>query len=100
MTAPDPALTRALDHLTMQVDRDNVLAAHKAFRDHADALDAELRTRTLTTRLGLCGGDPVSSMVAGPASVGGKVDALLEVHRAHQRELVAAADHLRRIAAE
>lgn len=37
-------------------------------------------------------------MAAGSASIGGKIDALLEVHRAHQRELVVAADHLRQIA--
>lgn len=96
VTAPDPALTKALTHLSMQVNPDNVLAVYKAFRDHADALEKELKTLSIQTKIGLCGLDPVSADAAG--SFGGKVGQLLELHWAHQRELVVAAEHLRRIA--
>lgn len=82
----------------MQVNRDNILAVHKVFRDHADELERELRLLSLTAKIGLCGGDPVSAVAAGAGSFGGKVGELLDVHRAHQRELVVAADHLRQIA--
>lgn len=96
MTAQDPALTQALDRLTMQVNPDNVLAVHKAFRDHASELFDYLTFVSSETQVGLCGGDPISKDAA--MAFGSKISGLLKVHWAHQRELDAAANHLRSIA--
>lgn len=99
VTAPDPALAKALDDLTLQVNPDNVVSVHKVFRDHARALDDCLTELSQSVRIGLCGLDPISEDAASDRSFGGKVQELLTVHRAHQRELVVSAEHLRRVAA-
>lgn len=96
MTAPDPALTQALDHLAMQVNPDNVLAVHKVFRDHAGELLDYLMKMRGQAQMGLCGGDPISREAA--VAFNHKIAELLKVHWAHQQELVVAADHLRSIA--
>lgn len=80
----------------MQVNPDNVLAVHKAFRDHADDLRDYLMSVRGQAQVGRCGSDPVSEDAS--IAFGGKIAELLKVHWAHQQELEVAADHLRSIA--
>ena len=87
-----------MDKLLLQVNADNVLAVHAAFRRHANELITYLQQLESTLVVGVCGGDPVSSMAAGPDSFGGKVRKLAEVHWNHGRELSAVADQLRETA--
>ncbi|TCK21359.1 hypothetical protein EV378_5341 [Pseudonocardia endophytica] len=82
----------------LQVSRDNVLAVHRAFQDHADDLRAYLLDVGVNSALGLCGGDPVSRAAVGPQSFGGKIDQLLDVHWKHWEELDAVAGELREAA--
>lgn len=96
VTAPDPALTTALDHLTLQVNPDNVMAVYKVFRDHAETLHRQLQELSNDTTIGLCGLDPVSRDAQ--VAFGAKVSQLLGIHWAHQRELEVAAEHVKQIA--
>ncbi|WP_132430112.1 hypothetical protein [Pseudonocardia endophytica] len=94
----DPAFRQAMDGLMLQVDRTNVLAVHRAFREHADSLRAYLYEVQVNAAIGLCGGDPVSRDAAGPQSFGGKVGKLIGVHWKHWEELDAVAGELRETA--
>ena len=82
----------------VQVDRDNVLAVHRAFRDHANELRKCLMDVGFEVQLGLCGGDPVSRDAAGPRGFGGKIATLLDVHWKHWKELDAVANELQQTA--
>jgi len=76
----------------LQVDRTNVLAVHRAFREHADSLRTYLREIAVDTTIGLCGGDPVSRDAA--QAFGGKIAQLLDAHWKHWHELDAVAVQL------
>lgn len=89
----DPAFQQAMDKLMLQVNGDNVLAVHQAFRLHADELRTELQRISTSVQVGLCGGDPVSADAA--KSFNGKVGQLLDAHWKHWEELSTVASLLR-----
>ena len=82
-----------MDKLLLQVNPDNVLAAHKVFRQHSDDLRLYL-AGLAATDFRKCGDDPVSADAMADTSFGGKVSNLIRVHRLHQEELEAVADRL------
>lgn len=99
VTAGTP-LTReqAIEHLVMQVTPDNVLAAHRAFQNHADELGDYLKRARRNMNFGPCGGDPVSADTMKSNSFAGKIDQLMKVHQDQQEELEAAANRLAEVA--
>ncbi|TCK20777.1 hypothetical protein EV378_4740 [Pseudonocardia endophytica] len=77
-----------------QVNTDNVLAVHRAFRDHANELLTYLQEARGDIGIGLCGLDPVSREVLKPESLAGKAQSLFEAHWRHWEELDAVASRL------
>lgn len=99
MTIPSPRgpfrdhLDAAVRELSLRVNRETVLQARNALLAEADRLDdAVLTAQRKGTRIGLCGGDPVS--VDAMAAFNERIDALLDGCLAYNRDLRTAAHAL------
>ncbi len=82
-----------MDKLLLQVNADNILGVHQAFRQHADDLQFELQQISNSVQVGLCGGDPTSIDAA--KAFNGKIDQLLDAHWQQWEELSTVASLLR-----
>jgi hypothetical protein len=91
MTAPEVGAHRiqldaAVRSLALQVNRDTVLKARAALLAEADRLDGELhRGGNDFTKVGLCGGDPVSPEAANAFNE--RISTLVANCRAYNRQL-------------
>ena len=98
MTAPEVGAHRtqldtAVRALALQVNRDTVLKARAALLAEADRLDDELHRRGNDfTKVGLCGGDPVSPEAA--SAFNERIDALIANCRAYNQQLRTSANAL------
>ena len=96
----DAALPRgtASDTLMTQIDQDNVLAAYRVFREQAENMQITITEAAWMNDIPRCGEDVISRDAK--AVFQPKIDEILHVHAAHQKEVHEAAERLREAAVQ